>query len=82
MKKKKKKKANRDIQRLANRIKGLRMNQAYSSYEQFAADKEIPRTQYGRYEVGEDMRFTSLLKVVNAFGITLREFFSEGFGER
>jgi transcriptional regulator with XRE-family HTH domain len=80
MRKKKKKKPNKDIQMLAKRIKFLRINQEYTSYEHFAADKEIPRTQYGRYEKGEDIRFTSLVKLADAFGITLEEFFSEGFG--
>jgi len=79
MKAKKKKKIDKNIKRLANRIKELRIEQGYTSYEQFAADKEIPRTQFGRYEVGEDMRFTSLVKVAKAFGLTLEEFFSRSF---
>lgn len=37
------------------------------------------RAQFGRYENGEDLRFSSLLKVVNALDISLEEFFSEGF---
>lgn len=82
MRKKKKKKPNEDIQMLAKRIKSLRINQEYTSYEHFAADKEIPRTQYGRYEKGEDIRFTSLVKLADAFGVSLEEFFSKGFGPR
>ncbi|MEI2738120.1 MAG: hypothetical protein V9F01_05000 [Chitinophagaceae bacterium] len=30
-------------------------------------------------ENGQDLRFTSLLKVLNALDVTLEEFFSEGF---
>ncbi len=77
--KKKVKKKDMDIQRLAKRIKNLRMRQGYSSLEHFAFDKYLARTQYGRYEKGEDIRFTSLVKICKAFGITLEEFFSEGF---
>ncbi|MCX6272800.1 MAG: hypothetical protein NTU44_16605 [Bacteroidetes bacterium] len=39
----------------------------------------MPRAQYGRYEKGEDLRYSSLLKVVRAFGITMEEFFQAGF---
>ena len=79
MKKKATKEDNKDIGKLAKRIKALRIKKGYSNYEYFAFDKEIPRSQYGRYEKGEDLRFSSLVKVVTAFDMTLEEFFSEGF---
>lgn len=77
----KKKKPNKDLQKLAKRIKTLRTNQGYTNYEHFAFDHFFARTQYARYEQGEDLRFTSLLKLVRAFGISLEKFFSEGFRE-
>jgi transcriptional regulator with XRE-family HTH domain len=64
---------------LAKRIKELRKKAGYTSYETFAYDHNITRSQWGRYERGEDLRFTSLVKVCQAFNITLEEFFSEGF---
>ncbi|MBI1227785.1 MAG: helix-turn-helix domain-containing protein [Bacteroidetes bacterium] len=64
---------------LGNRIKSLRKEKGFSNYEQFAFTHEIGRAQYGRYENGEDLRFSSLLKVLQAFDISLAEFFSEGF---
>jgi transcriptional regulator with XRE-family HTH domain len=67
------------VLKLAKRIRELRIKMGYSNYEVFSYEKEIPRAQYGRYEKGEDMRFTSLVKVVKAFDMTLEEFFSEGF---
>ncbi|HEX9503118.1 MAG TPA: helix-turn-helix transcriptional regulator [Patescibacteria group bacterium] len=39
----------------------------------------MSRTQYGRYENGQNLTFTSLVKIVKAFDMTLEEFFSEGF---
>jgi transcriptional regulator with XRE-family HTH domain len=75
------KELNPDIQKLANRIKYLRLKQGYSNYEYFAFDNEIPRAQYGRYEKGEDLRYSSLLKIIKAFGMTPSEFFSEGFDD-
>jgi transcriptional regulator with XRE-family HTH domain len=68
-----------ELIKLGIRIKSLRIKQGYSNYENFAFEKDIPRAQYGRYEKGEDLRYSSLLKVVKAFGLTLEEFFSEGF---
>jgi transcriptional regulator with XRE-family HTH domain len=67
------------IQRLANRIKSLREQKGYSSYERFANAKDLPRAQVGRYEKGQDIRFTSLVKITRALDISLKDFFSEGF---
>ena len=68
-----------EIKKLAKRIKSLRIQKGYSSYENFAFDNKIHRAQYGRYETGTDMQFTSLLRIAKAFDMTLEEFFSEGF---
>ncbi len=67
------------LQKLGGRIKELRIKKGYTSYEYFAYDHNISRAQMGRYEKGQDLRFTSLVKVVDALGVTLEEFFSEGF---
>jgi len=68
-----------DLKRLGDRIKSLRIKAGFTNYEYFAYKHEIPRAQFGRYERGEDLRYSSLLKVIRAFGITVEEFFSEGF---
>lgn len=70
------------LQKLADRIKDLRIKKGYTSYEYFAYDHNIPRAQYGRYEKGEDLKFSSLLKILNGLDISLNEFFDEGFNER
>ena len=70
---------NAQLQNLGNRLKELRKEKGYNNYEQFAFDNEIPRAQYGRYEKGQDLRFSSLLKVLEAMDISLKDFFSEGF---
>ena len=64
---------------LGKRIKHLRIQRGYTSYEYFAYDHNISRAQFGRYEQGQDLRFSSLIKIINAFEITVQEFFSEGF---
>jgi len=74
-----KKLPNKELVKLGKRIKELRIKKGYSNYETFAYDHNIPRAQYGRYEQGEDLRYSSLLRVTKALGISLEEFFSEGF---
>lgn len=67
------------LQQMGKRIKDLRIKKGYTSYEYFAYEHDIPRAQFGRYEQGQDLRMSSLTKIVNAFGMTLQEFFNEGF---
>jgi hypothetical protein len=61
--------------KLGERIKSLRLKAGYTSYEHFAYDHGFSRAQFGRYESGEDLRYTSLVKVVESFGMTMEEFF-------
>lgn len=63
------------LNKIGNRIKQLRLKAGYTAAEKFAYEHEIDRTQYSRYERGEDMRITSLLKIVAAHDMTLLEFF-------
>lgn len=71
----------KQLERLGNRIKKLRKEKGYTNYEIFAYDHNISRAQYGRYEKGEDLRFSSLLKVLKGLDISLKDFFSMGFDE-
>lgn len=67
------------LENLGKRIREVRKEKGYANYEQFAFDNELPRAQYGRYEKGQDLRFSSLVKVLKAMDITLKDFFSKGF---
>jgi transcriptional regulator with XRE-family HTH domain len=67
------------IKKLAERIKSLRIAKGYSNHEAFANDHNLHRAQYWRYEKGQNLTYLSLLKLTQAFGITLEEFFSKGF---
>ena len=64
---------------MGKRIRDLRINAEYDSQEAFAYDAEIPRAQYGRYEVGTNITILSLYKILKYHKISLEEFFSEGF---
>lgn len=61
---------------VGERLKKHRIKKGYTSYEQFAFDHNIGRAQYGKYERGtEDLRLSSLFKVLEKLGITWEEFF-------
>lgn len=70
---------NSQLDNLGKRIREVRKDKGYANYEQFAFDNELPRAQYGRYEKGQDLRFSSLVKVLRAMDISLKDFFSKGF---
>jgi transcriptional regulator with XRE-family HTH domain len=65
--------------RLSDRIRKLRKACGYSSAEAFANAHNINRTQYGRYERGAEITFTTLVRLIEALGVSVAEFFSEGF---
>jgi len=67
------------LKELGERIKALRIKKGYTSYEYFAYEHNISRAQFGRYERGEDLRFSTLARIITAFDMTFEEFFSEGF---
>ena len=69
----------KQLTNLGNKLRELRIEQGFSNYEQFAFEHNLPRAQYGRYEQGQDLRFSSLLKVLKALDVSLEEFFKDGF---
>jgi len=71
----------KQIQNLANKFRDLRKSKGYSNYEPFAYDHEIGRSQWGRYEKGHDIRFSTLVTILDKCEISLKEFFSQGFEE-
>ncbi|MCR8556924.1 helix-turn-helix domain-containing protein [Mucilaginibacter sp. BJC16-A38] len=68
-----------EIIKLANRIKALRLRAGHLNYEKFALGNGIARIQYRNYEMGGNITYKSLLKVLAALNVTITEFFSEGF---
>jgi len=68
---------NVQLEKIDDRLRELRKEKGYSNYELFAFDNEIARAKYGRY--GEDLRISSLIKVLKALDISLNDFFNENF---
>ncbi|HEX8577671.1 MAG TPA: hypothetical protein VF677_15400 [Flavobacterium sp.] len=69
----------KEIQIIAAKLKKIRIEKGYTSYEAFTYAYELPRTLYGKYEKGQDMRISSLVKILNIVGVPLSEFFNEDF---
>lgn len=69
------------LQNLSNRIKTLRKKNGFNSYELFAYDIDVSRTGMSNYESGnfDDIRLSTLLKIIDGLEISVQDFFSEGF---
>ncbi len=66
---------------LSKRIKQLRKERGFNSYELFAYDIEVSRVGMSNYESGNfyDIRLRTLLKIIDGLEISPKEFFSKGF---
>ncbi|MBC3541407.1 helix-turn-helix domain-containing protein [Rufibacter sediminis] len=68
------------LKAIGERLKAIRIQKGYTSYEAFALDHDLGRMQYWRLEKGEaNLTMKSLLKVLSIHNMTIQEFFSEGF---
>lgn len=66
--------------KIGKKLKRLRKELGYSNPDPFSYDKEINRSQYGKYEAGsEDFRFSTLINLLNLHGLTLNQFFNEDY---
>jgi transcriptional regulator with XRE-family HTH domain len=69
----------KELKKIAARLKVLRKKKGYTNMDIFAYEHGFGRAQYGRYENGQDLRFTTIVRLANCFEMDLKEFFSEGF---
>lgn len=65
------------ILKISRKLEKLRIEKGYTSYENFAIEHGISRMQYWRMEKGTNFTFESLLKILDAHGIGLEEFFKD-----
>lgn len=70
-----KKPLDRRIQKMCEKLKKIRIERGYTSYENFAWDNDLPRVQYWRLENGVNFRMESLLRVLDVHKIKLEDFF-------
>lgn len=69
------------LENLAKRIKQLRKEKGITNYEHLAYMSNTSRSMISRFENGHDVRFSTLLRVIKALDISVKEFFGEGFEE-
>lgn len=62
---------------ISERLKGLRKESGYTSYETFALDNGLDRKQYWRLEAGANITIKTLIKVLAIHGKELSAFFKE-----
>ena len=62
---------------IGQKLKELRIEKGFTSYENFALENNIDRKQYWRIENGHNLTLKSLIKILDIHGISLKSFFSE-----
>ena len=67
------------LYQLGERLRHFRKMKGYTNYEHLAYDLGISRSQYGKYENGGNIKFSTLIKILDHLNISLKEFFDEGF---
>ncbi len=62
---------------IGNRVRSLRKTNTNLSAEDFANEKGFDRVQYSRIENGANITMRTLLKVIDAHNMTLKDFFRD-----
>lgn len=65
------------ITKVSERIKHIRIEKGYSSYENFALEKEISRMQYWRTENSSNITLKTLFKTLHLLEISPEDFFKD-----
>ncbi len=60
---------------IGQRLKSLRLDAGYKSYEVFAWENNLSRIQYWKMEKGTNCTLKSLFKVLKIHNLTYKEFF-------
>ena len=60
---------------IGQRLKSLRIDAGYKSYEVFAWENNLSRIQYWKMEKGTNCTLKSLFKVLKIHKLTYKEFF-------
>jgi transcriptional regulator with XRE-family HTH domain len=68
-----------ELKKFAERLKSLRKRKGYSNMDIFAYEHGFGRAQYGRYEKGQDLRYSTIVRLANCFELSIKDFFAEGF---
>jgi transcriptional regulator with XRE-family HTH domain len=64
---------------LGDRLRYYRKLKGYTNYEHLAYDLGVSRSQYGKYENGGNIKFSTLCRILDFLNVSLKEFFENGF---
>lgn len=67
----------KNTKKIAEKVKQLRIDKGYSSYENFAYENDLSRVQYWRLERGTNFTINYLLRVLEIHKLSLSEFFND-----
>jgi transcriptional regulator with XRE-family HTH domain len=62
---------------IAEKLKALRKEKGYKSYEHIAFELGMSRSAYWRLESGENFNLKTLIKICKLLDVTLKEFFED-----
>lgn len=62
---------------ISEKIKEMRLEAGYSSYETFANDFDLDRKQYWRIENGSNLTIKTLAKVLAIHKTSVKDFFND-----
>jgi predicted transcriptional regulator len=65
------------IEKIASKLKKIRIDKGFSSYENFAYQYDLPRVQYWRMEKGTNFTIKNLLKILEIHQISVEDFFKD-----
>jgi len=63
------------LKKIGKKLRELRIENGYSSYDFFAWEHDIPKTTYLNMEHGKNFTMVSLIRVLQIHGISFEEFF-------
>ena len=70
----------KELKKIGDKLKRLRIKNGYSSYEKFAIENELSRMHYWRIEEGKtNITIRSLISILNIHKITIENFFADNF---
>ena len=65
------------INKIAEKLKQLRKDRNFTSYEDFALEYDLDRKQYWRVENGSNITIKTLIKILDIYDLSLSKFFSD-----
>ncbi len=69
------------VSKIASKLKKLRIEKGFTSYENFAYQYDLSRIQYWRMEKGTNFTIKYLMKILEIHQISLEDFFVKVFEE-